>query len=150
MIEAFARTGLVAEIISEEMDEPKRVPGGIDAQFVLCTDPLDGSANIDTNGAVGTIFAIYRRAENSRSDAWLQGLRRGSEQVAAGYVLYGPSTLLVYTSGAGVNGFTLDPNLGEFLLSHSNIRCPVRGNCFSANLGNLKKWHSNIRGSSNI
>jgi fructose-1,6-bisphosphatase I len=145
MVEAFARTGLVAEIISEEMEEAKRVPGGIDARFVLCTDPLDGSSNIDTNGAVGTIFAVYRRRENSPRSNWLQVLRRGSEQVAAGYVMYGPSTLLVYTSCAGVNGFTLDPNLGEFLLSHVDIRCPVRGDYFSANLGHLHEWHPNIR-----
>jgi fructose-1,6-bisphosphatase I len=145
MIEAFARTGLVAEIISEEMEEPRRVPGGSDAQFILCTDPLDGSANTDSNGALGTIFAVYRRRGNSGSGDWLQVLRRGSEQVAAGYVMYGPSTLLVYTSGAGVNGFTLDPNLGEFLLSHSDIRCPARGNYFSANLGHLQQWHPNIR-----
>jgi fructose-1,6-bisphosphatase I len=145
MIDAFAQTGLVAEIISEEMEAPRSVPGGSDAHFVLCTDPLDGSANTDTNGAVGTIFAVYRRRENSRSGDWLQVLRRGSEQVAAGYVMYGPSTLLVYTSYAGVNGFTLDPNLGEFLLSHSDIRCPVRGSYFSANLGHLQQWHPNIR-----
>jgi fructose-1,6-bisphosphatase I len=145
MIEAFARTGLVAEIISEEMEEPKQVPGGNDAQFVICTDPLDGSSNTDANGTVGTIFAIYRRRENSPSGDWLQVLRRGSEQVAAGYVMYGPSTLLVYTSCAGVNGFTLDPNLGEFLLSHFDIRCPARGDYFSANLGHLHQWHPNIR-----
>ena len=142
MAGAFARTGLVAEIISEEMDKPKRVPGGANAHFILCTDPLDGSSNTDANGAVGTIFAVYRRRDNSRSD---QFRRRGSEQVAAGYVMYGPSTLLVYTSCAGVNGFTLDPGLGEFLLSHVELRCPVRGNYFSANLGHLKQWHPNIQ-----
>jgi len=141
MSEAFARTGLVAEIISEEMEKPIRVPGGANAHFVLCTDPLDGSSNTDSNGAVGTIFAVYRRRENSRDEF----LRRGSEQVAAGYVMYGPSTLLVYTSCAGVNGFTLDPELGEFLLSHVEIRCPTRGNYFSANLGNLHQWHPNIQ-----
>jgi fructose-1,6-bisphosphatase I len=132
---AFARTGLVAEIISEEMEEPKRVPGGAHAHFILCTDPFVGSANTDANGAVGTIFAVYRRREHSRSD---QFHRRGSEQVAAGYVMYGPSTLLVYTC-AGVNGFTLVPGLGEFLLPHVELRCPVRGNYFSANLGHLKQ-----------
>ena len=142
MIEAFARTGLVAEIISEEMEEPKRVPGGANAHFILCTDPLDGSSNTDANGAVGTIFALYRRRDNSPSDV---SVRHGSDQVAAGYVMYGPSTLLVYTSCESVNGFTLDPQLGEFLLSHPNIRCPVRGKYFSANLGHLQKWHPDIQ-----
>jgi fructose-1,6-bisphosphatase I len=142
MTETFASTGLVAEIISEEMEEPKRVPGGANAHFILCTDPLDGSSNTDANGAVGTIFAIYRRRENSPGD---ESVRRGADQVAAGYVMYGPSTLLVYSSRAGVNGFTLDPQLGEFLLSHSDIRCPSRGKFFSANLGNLHKWHPNVQ-----
>jgi len=142
MVGAFAQTGLVAEIISEEMEKPKRVPGGANAQFFLCMDPLDGSSNTDVNGAVGTIFAVYRRRQNSGGEEFLQ---RGSEQVAAGYVMYGPSTVLVYTSRAGVNGFTLDAELGEFLLSHREIRCPARGDCFSANLGHLQKWHPNIQ-----
>ena len=145
MIGAFARTGLVAEIISEEMEAPRRVPGGANSHFILCADPLDGSSNTEANGAVGTIFAVYRRPEKSRRDDLLQVLRCGSEQVAAGYVMYGPSTLLVYTSYAGVHGFTLDPNLGEFLLSHAEIRCPARGNYFSANLGHLHQWHPNIQ-----
>jgi fructose-1,6-bisphosphatase I len=145
MIGAFARTGLVAEIISEELQVRVRVPGGADARFILCTDPLDGSANTDANGAVGTIFALYHRRGDSTSGD-LQPIRwRGSEQVAAGYLLYGPSTLLVYTSRTGVNGFTLDPNVGEFLLSHANIRCPVRGNYVSANLAQLRRWPPNVQ-----
>jgi fructose-1,6-bisphosphatase I len=145
MIEAFAGTGLVAEIISEEMKIPQAVPGGADAKFILCTDPLDGSANVDANGALGMIFALYRRPVGSLGDSLQQVLPRGSEQVAAGYVMYGPSTLLVYTSCAGVNGFTLDPSVGEFLLSHPEIRCPVRGNYLSANLAHLPHWHRNIQ-----
>src|SRR6185437_15892726 len=145
MIEAFARTGLVAEIISEELQVPVRVPGGAAARFVLCTDPLDGSANTDANGAVGTIFALYRRRGDSPREDSPPVRWRGSEQVAAGYVMYGPSTLLVYTSRTGVNGFTLDPNVGEFLLSHANIRCPVRGNYLSANLAHLRRWPSSVQ-----
>jgi len=145
MVEAFAGTGLVAEIISEEMEVPQTVPGGADGKFILCTDPLDGSANVEANGAVGMIFAVYRRREGSLRDSLQQVLPRGSEQVAAGYVMYGPSTLLVYTSSAGVNGFTLDPNVGEFLLSHVELRCPVRGNYLSANLAHLSHWHRNIQ-----
>jgi fructose-1,6-bisphosphatase I len=145
MIAAFARTGLVAEIVSEELEVPKRVPGGADARFVLCTDPLDGSANTDTNGAVGTIFSLYRRRGDTPREDLRQVPWRGSEQVAAGYVMYGPSTLLVYTSCAGVNGFTLDPSVGEFLLSHADIRCPVRGTYVSANLVHLRQWHPNVQ-----
>jgi len=133
MIAACARTGIVAEIISEELEVPKRIPGDADARFVLCTDPLDGSANTDTNGAVGTIFSLYRRRGDTAREDLRQVPWRGSEQVAAGYVMYGPSAMLVYTSCAGVNGFTLDPNVGEFLLSHADIRCPVRGTYVSAN-----------------
>jgi fructose-1,6-bisphosphatase I len=145
MVAAFAGTGLVAEIISEEMEVPQAVPGGADAKFILCIDPLDGSANVDANGAVGMIFAVYRRREGWLRDSLQQVLPKGSEQVAAGYVMYGPSTLLVYTSCAGVNGFTLDPNLGEFLLSHAEVRCPKRGNYLSANLAHLPHWHRNIQ-----
>jgi fructose-1,6-bisphosphatase I len=145
MVEAFAGTGLVAEIFSEEMEAPQAVPGGINAKFILCTDPLDGSANVDANGAVGMIFAVYRRREGSVRDNLQQVIPQGSEQVAAGYVMYGPSTLLVYTSCAGVNGFTLDPNLGEFLLSHPELRCPKRGNYLSTNLAHLPHWHHNIQ-----
>jgi fructose-1,6-bisphosphatase I len=145
IVEAFAGTGLVAEIISEEMEIPKAVPGGAAAKFILYTDPLDGSANVDANGALGMIFAVYRRRPESPSDGLQQVRRRGSEQVAAGYVIYGPSTLLVYTSSAGVNGFTLDPNVGDFLLSHVELRCPVRGNYLSANLAHLPHWPRNIQ-----
>ena len=145
ILDAFAHTGLVAEIISEEMDELQRVPGGAHAPFVVCVDPLDGSSNTDTNGPVGTIFGVYRRYYDSSEGHFSKVLRRGAEQVAAGYVMYGPSAVLVYTSGMGVNGFTLDPNLGEFILSHPDMRCPIRGRLFSANLGNLHQWHLNIR-----
>src|SRR5205807_6457860 len=131
--------------ISEEMKIPQAVPGGADAKFILCTDPLDGSANVEANGALGMIFAVYRRPVGSLRDSLQQVLPRGSEQVAAGYVMYGPSTLLVYTSCAGVNGFTLDPNVGEFLLSHADICCPVRGTYVSANLAHLCHWHPNVQ-----
>jgi fructose-1,6-bisphosphatase I len=98
MVGAFSGTGLVAEIISEEMERPRTLPGGADAKFILCTDPLDGSANVDANGALGMILAVYSRREGSLRDSLQQVLPAGSEQVAAGYVMYGPSTLLVYTS----------------------------------------------------
>jgi fructose-1,6-bisphosphatase I len=145
VIGAFVGTGLIAEIISEEMVAVRRMPGGADAQFILCIDPLDGSSNTEADGALGTIFALHRRRKNSPGDDAAHVDFCGSEQVAAGYVLYGPSTVLVYTSSAGVIGFTLDPELGEFLLSHADIRCPSRGNYFGANLGNLHQWYPGTR-----
>jgi fructose-1,6-bisphosphatase I len=119
--------------------------GAGDAGYAICVDPLDGSSNTDINNTVGTIFGIYRRVTKGAHDGEEDVLRKGSEQVAAGYVMYGPSTILVYTSGHGVNGFTLDHDIGEFLLSHPNMRCPARGRTYSANLGHLNEWHANIR-----
>jgi fructose-1,6-bisphosphatase I len=145
VLAAFTRTGLISQIVSEEMTEPKFVQGGDNARFILCIDPLDGSSNIDANGALGSIFAIYRRPDNSPKDDLLQVIRRGSEQVAAGYVMYGPCTVLVYTSFGAVNEFTLEPVVGEFFLSRPDMRCPARGKYFSANLGNLPQWPAGIR-----
>lgn len=146
VVEAFAETGLVAAIVSEEMDEPRHMAGGKEAKYLLCVDPLDGSSNTDINGPVGTIFGIYRRLTVGRRESPEDLLRKGSEQVAAGYMMYGPSTVLVYTCGNGVNGFTLDHDLGEFLLSHEKIRCPERGHYYSGNLGYYHLWHPNIQG----
>jgi fructose-1,6-bisphosphatase I len=145
VVEALVETGLVAAIVSEELEETEHVAGQCDAEYVICVDPLDGSSNTDINSPVGTIFGIYRRVSSGPRDGLEDVLRKGSEQVAAGYVMYGPSTILVYTSGHGVNGFTLDHDIGEFLLSHPNIRCPAQGHTFSANLGHLNEWHPNIR-----
>ena len=145
VVEAFSETRLVAAIVSEELDEARHIAGGSDAKYVLCVDPLDGSSNTDINGPVGIIFGIYRRVTTGAHGTVRDLLRKGSEQVAAGYVMYGPSTVLVYTCGDGVHGFTLDHDLGEFLLSHENIRCPARGHYYSANLGHSHEWHPNIQ-----
>jgi fructose-1,6-bisphosphatase I len=145
VMEAFVQTGLVAAIVSEELEETEHVAGKGDAGYVICIDPLDGSSNTDINSPVGTIFGIYRRQSSGPRDGLEDVLRKGSDQVAAGYVMYGPSTILVYSSGYGVNGFTLDHDIGEFLLSHPNIRCPAQGHTFSANLGHLNEWQPNIR-----
>jgi fructose-1,6-bisphosphatase I len=143
--EAFAGTGLVAAIVSEEMAEPLSMAGGEDAEYVLCTDPLDGSSNIDINGPVGTIFGFYQRHTTGQGKSAPNRLGSESQQVAAGYVMYGPSTILVYTSGNGVNGFTLDEERGEFLLSHANLRCPGQGHYYSGNLGHYHEWPPNIQ-----
>ena len=145
LIEAFTNTNTVGAIASEELEEIECVAGTTNAEYVLCTDPLDGSSNTDINGAVGTIFGIYRRKIGSHQEPEEEFFRKGSEQVAAGYVMYGTSTVLVYTIGHGVHGFTLDRDLGEFFLSHDNIRCPVRGRTYSANLARYQEWDPNIR-----
>ncbi|MCL4154247.1 UNVERIFIED_CONTAM: hypothetical protein GTU68_057928 [Idotea baltica] len=106
------------------------------AEYVVVMDPLDGSSNIDVNVSVGTIFGIYKR----KSD-----LGEGSDLVAAGYVLYGTSTILVYTTGDGVNGFTLDPSIGEFCLSHRDMKIPARGNYYSVNQGYYLKFDIEMR-----
>ena len=145
VVDAFVGTGLVAAIASEEMAKVKVVEGSEEAKYILVTDPLDGSSNTDINGSIGTIFGIYRRRKSGPVDPVSEVLRKGAEQVAAGYVMYSTSTVLVYACGHGVFGFTLDREVGEFLLSHDNIRCPGRGHYYSANLARSVDWHPNLR-----
>ncbi len=145
MVDAVAKDCLVAGIVSEELDELKQVVCGGDAPYLLCIDPLDGSSNTDSNGALGTIFGVYPRAAGGRCDPAGELLGRRAAPAAAGYVLYGPSTVLVYTCGAGVHGFTLDSDRGEFLLTHKEVRCPARGRSYSANLARYHEWHPGIR-----
>ncbi len=145
VLDAFAETGLVAAVVSEELEELRTFTCSDDSAYILCVDPLDGSSNTDINGAVGTIFSFYHRSRTGRCDEAEEELGEGAELAAAGYVLYGPSTILVYSHGDGVNGFTLDHDLGEFLLSHERIRCPARGSYYSANLGRYHDWDPNIR-----
>jgi fructose-1,6-bisphosphatase I len=140
IVEAFARNELVAAIVSEEMDEPRLVACGERASYVLCVDPLDGSSNADVNGVVATIFGVYRPPRDAGAAAAADHLRSGRDQVAAGYIMYGPSTVFVYTTGSGTHGFTLDHDIGEFLLTHPDIRCPPQGPYYAANLANLPEW----------
>ena len=122
---------------SEEVDEPIPIPTGYPrGKYVLMFDPLDGSSNIDVNVSIGTIFGVHERAAAGDDPALADCLQPGDKQVAAGYVIYGSSTMLVYTTGQGVHGFTLDPEVGEFFLSHPNIRIPERGKIYSINEGN--------------
>ncbi len=145
VVEAFTETGLMAAIASEELDQVKHISCGDDARYILCTDPLDGSSNTDINGTLGTIFGFYRRPTTGTCATLQEVLRKGTEMLAAGYVLYSTSTMLVYSCGRGTNGFTLDHDLGEFLLSHENIRCPRRGSSFSANLARCGEWPRNVQ-----
>jgi fructose-1,6-bisphosphatase I len=124
----------VAMLVSEENEEPVTFDRASDSgEYVIVFDPLDGSSNIDVNINVGTIFSIYRLREQCHKQDRVNVLQRGTEQVAAGYVVYGPSTILVYTSGQGVFGFTLDPAIGAYVLSHENIKMPQCGNVYSVN-----------------
>lgn len=114
--------------------------------YVVIFDPLDGSSNIDANVSIGTIFSIFRRITPGDGEGNLEdALQPGYNQVAAGYFIYGSSTVMVYTAGNGVHGFTLDPSVGEFLLSEENIRIPERGNIFSVNEGNYNYWDEGVR-----
>jgi fructose-1,6-bisphosphatase I len=142
LIHRMERSGALCAMASEENADiipvPERFSRG---DYILIFDPLDGSSNIDVNINVGTIFSILRRISPSGQDITLGDvLQPGYKQVAAGYVLYGPSTMLVYTTGQGVHGFTLDPSVGEFLLSHGNMVIPEQGKIYSVNEGNTLFW----------
>lgn len=148
LIECLRNSGECAGVASEENDTfiPFEPLYGKYGKYVVLFDPLDGSANIDVNVSVGTIFAIYRRKSSIDGPVVLEDfLQKGTEQVAAGYVLYGTSTLLVYTTGRGVNAFTLDPTIGEFCLSHPEIKIPASGNIYSINQGYYLKFDLEMR-----
>jgi fructose-1,6-bisphosphatase I len=139
-IQTLTRRNIVCGIASEEEDHFVTI-NSIDQnhqnKYVVLIDPLDGSSNIDVNVSVGTIFSIYKRVTPVGTPVQLKDfLQKGSEQVAAGYVIYGTSTMLVYTTGNGVNGFTLNPAIGTFYLSHPNIKFPEEGTIYSVNEGN--------------
>jgi fructose-1,6-bisphosphatase I len=146
-LDVMGYSKLVCEIISEEIEGVTRLSRSCKGRkYSLLVDPLDGSSNIDINGTVGTIFSIQRRRDEMLDETPLEDLlQKGSQQIAAGYVMYGPSTMLVYTSGEGVHGFTLDPGVGEFILSHENIKMPKRGKTFAINVGSRANWSSATR-----
>ena len=137
----MGHTGRVCVMASEEDEELIPVPPGWpQGKYAVLFDPLDGSSNIDVNAAVGTIFSIYRRKSMEGQGTLADVLQPGARQVAAGYVMYGSSVMLVYTTGQGVHGFTLDPSLGEFLLSHPNLKIPDVGKYYSVNESNFARW----------
>ncbi len=139
-------TGRLAVMASEEHEDILPIPDNYPAgKYVLLFDPLDGSSNIDNNVGVGTIFSIFRRKSDSGRGTLEDCLQRGRNLVVAGYLLYSVSTMLVYTSGRGVHGFTLDTNVGEFLLTHANMHFPVRPKYYSANQGNQKYWSEGVQ-----
>lgn len=147
LIHRMERTGVLCAIASEENADFLRIPAQYkQGEYILIFDPLDGSSNVDVNVNVGTIFSILRRKSPSNTDVTLGDiLQSGVEQVAAGYFLYGPSTMLVYSTGDGVHGFTLDPSVGEFLLSHPDLRIPEQGKVYSVNEGYYQYWDDATR-----
>lgn len=139
-------SGHLCVMSSEEHEDIIRIPERYAVgNYTLTFDPLDGSSNIDANVGIGTIFSIQRRISSGPTGTHQDILQRGKNQVCAGYIIYGPSTIMVYTTGHGVHGFTLDPSVGEFLLSHPDIKTPEVGKCYSVNEGNYYKWDEPTR-----
>ena len=148
MFKAMDHGGHLCIMASEEEEDIIHIPANHKVgKYVLLFDPLDGSSNIDANISIGTIFSIYKRVSPDGTPGTLEDcLQPGWKQEAAGYVIYGSSTILVYTTGHhGVHGFTLDPSIGEFILSHENIRIPQKGKIYSINEGNYKYWHHGLK-----
>lgn len=147
IIHRMERAGVLCAMASEENADLILVPEDFQkGDYILIFDPLDGSSNIDVNTNIGTIFSILRRTTPVDTEVTLQDvLQSGVHQVGAGYFLYGTSTMLVYTTGEGVHGFTMDPSVGEFLLSHPNISIPKQGKIFSVNMGYRHYWDEATR-----
>ncbi len=146
-IRALKDRGEVCGIASEEKEGVIEFKSGyaVGGQYVVAIDPLDGSSNIDVNVSIGTIFSIYRRTSESGPAIFEDFMQKGTEQVAAGYIIYGSSTMLVYTTGNGVNGFTLDPSIGAFFLSHPDMKIPKDGNIYSINEGNYARFPEGVK-----
>jgi fructose-1,6-bisphosphatase I len=145
-VEVFQQSGVVCALGSEEMEKPLLMPEHWPSgPYIVLIDPLDGSSNTDVNMPLGSIFSVLtcRRKDQPPSEDDL--VRNGTEQVAAGYVFYGSSTMLVFTVGQGVCGFTLEPEAGEYLLSHKSIRIPIKGKLYAVNEGNYHKWTNGIK-----
>lgn len=146
IIKAMDHGGRLCAMASEEMEDIIAIPNRFRrGKYVLLFDPLDGSSNIDVNVPVGTIFSVLEKVSEGDEGRLEDMLQPGYEQVAAGYVIYGSSTMLVYTTGHGVHGFTLDPSIGEFLLSHPDMRIPEHGRYLSVNDAYEQLWPENVR-----
>ncbi|MEQ1948586.1 MAG: class 1 fructose-bisphosphatase [Bryobacteraceae bacterium] len=146
LLHCLGRRDAVSMLVSEENDEPVTFDRARDTgRYIVVFDPLDGSSNIDVNVSVGTIFSIFRRPDNMGADPVKAVLQQGLKQVAAGYVVYGSSTIFVYTAGRGVFGFTLDPNVGAYVLAYENMRMPAQGKYYSVNEANAEAFPDNYR-----
>ncbi|MDJ1175335.1 class 1 fructose-bisphosphatase [Roseofilum capinflatum] len=145
-ISVFKQSGLVCRLASEEMENPYYIPENCPiGRQTLIYDPIDGSSNVDTNLNVGSIFSIRKQEGMDLDESASDLLQDGHKQIAAGYILYGPSTMLIYSVGNGVHAFNLDPSLGEFILSRENIQIPSRGAVYSLNEGNFWQWDEPMR-----
>jgi fructose-1,6-bisphosphatase I len=145
-IAAFKQSGLVCQLASEEMEKPYYIPENCPiGRYSLLYDPIDGSSNVDVNLNVGSIFSLRQQIGEDPEQTGQNLLQNGHKQLAAGYVLYGPSTVLVYSIGKGVHVFTLDPSLGEFILSTENVQMPQHGPVYSVNEGNFWQWEDALR-----
>jgi fructose-1,6-bisphosphatase I len=140
VLKVFENVPMVCGIASEEMEDVHILPGGESGKYVITVDPLDGSGNVDVAGQMGTIFGIYRRKSANGKPTMADFLQPGRDLVAAGYVLYGPCTMFVYTAGGAVNGFTLDRSIGTFFMTHPDIRIPEGEGNYSINEANESKW----------
>jgi fructose-1,6-bisphosphatase I len=142
MVSVLEESGLACTLVSEEMEEPLHVGAACrPGSFAVCFDPVDGSSNTDINGIVGTIFGVRATRPGAGAAAHLaEALGPGTAQVAAGYIMYGPASLFVYTAGHGVHGLTLDTTTGEYLLTHPNLRMPSRGKTYAVNEANWDRW----------
>ena len=146
MINSLEWTGHLAGMASEEMDDPLAIPAMYPkGKYLILFDPLDGSSNIDVNVSVGTIFSILRAPEGCENPTLEDFLQPGVKQVCAGYAVYGPATMLVLTSGHGVNGFTLDRSIGEFILSHPDMTIPADTREFAINMSNQRHWEAPVK-----
>jgi len=146
MVNSLEWTGHLAGMASEEMDDPLPIPAQYPkGKYLILFDPLDGSSNIDVNVSVGTIFSILRAPEGCENPTIDDFLQPGTKQVCAGYAVYGPATMLVLTSGHGVNGFTLDRSIGEFILSHPDMTIPEDTSEFAINMSNQRFWEAPVK-----
>ncbi|MFC1553098.1 class 1 fructose-bisphosphatase [candidate division KSB1 bacterium] len=144
-VQVLSKSGYISILISEESENPVPHADGYPiGKYALCIDPLDGSSNIDVNVSIGSIFGIYRSRNRDKAKTEKDVLQPGKNLVGAGYVIYGSSTMLVYSTGQGVHGFTLDPGIGEFLLSHENIIIPPNGKIYSINEGYSNIWDESL------
>ncbi|GBE33852.1 fructose-1,6-bisphosphatase class 1 [bacterium BMS3Bbin06] len=141
LVQHLSGSGQFYALVSEELEAPVFPERGEGGKYVIAFDPLDGSSNIDVNVSIGTIFSIHRKIDGTANDF----LQEGRKQVAAGYIIYGSSTVLVYSTGNSVNGFTLDPSVGLFLLSHPDMRIPEKGRIYSINEGYYRRWNEQLR-----
>ena len=146
VVAALDATGRACTLVSEEMEEIRHSPGQCgSAGYVVCFDPVDGSSNLDVNGIVGTIFSVLKRHRGGDGHPQADVRQAGTAQVAAGYIMYGPSTLLVLTTGDGVHGFTLDRAGGAYVRTHTDVRVPSRGRTYSINDGSFTRWPDGVR-----